>query len=72
RVGNLTLLEPSLNRQVGNDVYASKLSKYGTSGYALTRAVPDIAPEEWTQPLLEERQRQLAIRATRVWRADFH
>ncbi len=38
---------------------------------ALTREIADLAPEEWTPPLLEERQRRLAARAVDLWRADF-
>ncbi|MFN8556145.1 MAG: HNH endonuclease family protein [Dehalococcoidia bacterium] len=71
RLGNLTLLESSANRQVGNLGYEEKVAAYRKSGYALTRAIPEMAPEEWTLPLLEKRQRQLADRAVRVWRADF-
>ena len=71
RLGNLTLLEPALNRRVGNATYTEKVSAYAESAYALTRSIPDLAPEEWTFALLEERQRRLATRAVHVWRVDF-
>ena len=71
RLGNLTLLEPSLNRQVGNAPYLEKLATYERSGYALTRAILDLAPEEWTPALLDERQRRLASRAVHLWRIDY-
>ena len=71
RLGNLTLLEPPLNRQVGNANYAVKLSAYSRSIYALTRKIPEIASEQWTRDILEERQRRLAERAVHLWRADF-
>lgn len=71
RLGNLTLLEPVANRRVGNAEYAPKNLEYGRSTYAITRAIPGLAPEEWTPPLLDERQRQLASRAVHVWHSDF-
>ncbi len=71
RLGNLTLLEPAANRRVGNAAYAAKVAEYGSSAYAITRTIAEVAPEEWTLPLLDERQRRLAVRAAHVWRADF-
>ena len=71
RLGNLTLLERNLNREVGNAAYPTKRAAYEQSRYALTRAIPGLAPEAWTPALIDERQRQLAARAVRVWRADF-
>ncbi len=71
RLGNLTLLEQGANRDVGNAPYPEKIPVYGQSRYALTRAIPKIAPEEWTPELVDERQRRMAKRAVHVWRADF-
>ena len=71
RVGNLTLFERTLNRSVGNAAYPAKRDAYASSAYALTREIADLAPEEWTPALLDERQRRLAARAVRLWRADF-
>ena len=71
RLGNLTLLERKLNRNVGNAAYPAKRAAYETSAYALAREIADMAPEEWTPALLEERQRRLAARAVRLWRSDF-
>lgn len=71
RLGNLTLIERTLNRNVGNAAYPAKRTAYESSAYALTREVAGLAPEEWTPALLEERQRRLAARAVRLWRADF-
>ena len=71
RLGNLTLLERTLNRNVGNAAYPAKRAAYETSGYALAREIAEMAPEEWTPALLDERQRRLAARAVRLWRADF-
>ena len=71
RLGNLTLLEASRNRQIGNAGYGEKVAAYRESGYALTRAIAEMAPEEWTSALLEKRQRELAARAVHLWRSDF-
>ena len=60
-----------MNRDVGSGGYAVKRAAYEANGYALTRQIAELAPEEWTLPLLEERQRRLARRAARVWRVDF-
>ena len=70
-LGNLTLLESATNRRLGNAAYLEKLAAYARSGYALTRRIPEFAPEQWTPALLDQRQRQLAERAVHLWRADF-
>ena len=71
RIGNLTLLEAGLNREVGNASYAGKIGAYRKSRYALARAIPETAPEEWTLPILESRHRRLAEGAVHLWRSDF-
>ena len=71
RIGNLTLLEAGLNREVGNASYDDKVGVYRRSRYALTRTVVETAPQEWTPALLEKRQRELAARAVHIWRSDF-
>jgi hypothetical protein len=71
RLGNLALLEPSLNRAVGNAGYAEKRKAYADSRYQLTRRIAEMAPEEWTPEFLEKRQRDLADRAVHLWRSDF-
>ena len=71
RLGNMTLLESAVNREVGNAPYAEKCAAYEWSVYALTREVAEMAPDEWTFALMENRQRLLARRATQAWRSDF-
>ena len=71
RIGNATLLEPAVNRDIGGAAYVDKRPAYERSAYALTRQVAEMAPEEWTFPFVVNRQQQLAQRAVRVWRADF-
>ena len=71
RLGNLTLLEPALNRALGNALFPEKLVAYTTSRYALTKHISASHPQEWTLDQLEVRQRRLADRAVHLWRADF-
>jgi uncharacterized protein with ParB-like and HNH nuclease domain len=68
RIGNLTPLEPYLNRRVGNDLYPIKQEVYQQSVYKLTQ---NILAEEWTPNALAIRQKHLAQRATHIWRSDF-
>ena len=70
RIGNLTLLESATNRSIGNAAYLDKVVAYGRSRYALSKNIPEMAPEQWTPELLEERQRRLAARAVHLWRVD--
>ena len=71
RLGNLALIEPSLNRQIGNAPYLEKAAAYLDSNYEITRKIADQAPDEWTPARLEARQERLARRAVHLWRADF-
>ena len=57
RLGNLTLLEATANRTIGNAEYADKCAAYNKSSYVLTREIPQMAPEQWTPELVDERQR---------------
>lgn len=71
RLGNLALLEPTLNRQVGNSLLADKLRLYAQSSYSQPKAISDAGLQEWRPAALEERQRHMAQRAVHIWRADF-
>ena len=71
RLGNLTLLESTANRRVGNAAYLDKVSAYGESNYAISQGIPRMAPEVWTPEHLEARQSRLAARAVHLWRVDF-
>ena len=71
RIGNLTLLEANLNRQVGNGLLAEKRATYAGTAYGLTKDIADNAPEDWTPTALNARQQKLATRAAHLWRSDF-
>lgn len=68
RIGNLTPLEPHLNRQVGNELYPIKRTVYQQSVYTLTK---NILAEEWNPNTLATRQKHIAQRAVHIWRSDF-
>lgn len=68
RLGNLTPLESSFNRDIGQQNYQIKRDKYQQSVYTLTQR---ITAEEWTPDTLAARQRYLAQRAVHIWRSDF-
>ena len=71
RIGNTTLIESAINRDIGGATYAEKRPAYERSAYALTRQIAEMAPEEWTFAFMENRQRHLAQRAVQIWRSDF-
>lgn len=71
RLGNLTMLEARLNRQLGNGGFADKVQVYGQSGYALARKLAANPPSEWSPAAVNERQKRLAQRAAHLWRVDY-
>ncbi|MDR1276990.1 MAG: DUF262 domain-containing HNH endonuclease family protein [Candidatus Accumulibacter sp.] len=71
RLGNLSLLEPALNRQAGNGLLADKLPLYAQSAYEQTRSIAERGLQEWMPASLDERQRKMAQKACHVWRSDF-
>lgn len=70
-VGNLTLLEASINRGIANAGYAAKRLAYLTSRYMMTRALAQEFDGNWTLETMERRQSAMARRAVHVWREDF-
>jgi Protein of unknown function DUF262/Protein of unknown function (DUF1524) len=71
RLGNLTWLEPALNRRVGNGDFTTKREAYRTSAYALSRQLSDMSGEAWTPAVLDARQQRMARRAVHLWQSDF-
>jgi hypothetical protein len=71
RIGNLSLLEPGINRNIGNALLADKRSRYAASRYTLTTRLAQTAPDEWTAAAIDRRQSELAERAVHLWRSDF-
>lgn len=68
RLGNLTLLEPSLNRELGQESYLVKRAGYQRSAYEEAR---QIDADDWTPEAVAQRQQRLATAATARFRLDF-
>ncbi|MGK7902377.1 MAG: DUF262 domain-containing protein [Hormoscilla sp.] len=68
RLGNLTLLEETFNRDIGDKSYQVKREKYQQSAYTLTQNINAL---EWTADSLYNRQKDLAKRAAHIWKSDF-
>lgn len=71
RLGNLTWLEPALNRSVANADFEVKCEAYRSSRYELSRQLPDEAGDAWTPARIDARQARMARRAVHLWRSDF-
>ncbi len=71
RLGNLVLLEPSINRECQNGSFENKQVLYGHSGYATARDMGQDQHADWTPARLTQRQSHMAARAAHIWRADF-
>lgn len=68
RLGNLTPLEPGINRDIGNSGYSQKKEQYQKSAYTLSQ---QITAEDWTPNTIAARQEALARCAVYIWKADF-
>ena len=67
RLGNMTLLETSSNRDAGNKSYQEKLIIYSTSSLTMTKNLPENYTK-WNLNSIDSRQKQLANRATSIWK----
>jgi hypothetical protein len=67
RLGNLTLLEMSLNRAAGNGSYGAKKALFAQSTIGITRAIPEHY-QEWGEEQITRRQKQMAKFAKEIWR----
>lgn len=66
RIGNLTLLEKKLNREIGTLSYSEKCKWFSQSNCQLTKNLPD-SYETWNEDKLAARQRDLARAAKSIW-----
>jgi hypothetical protein len=67
RLGNMTLCEMTLNRDLGNENYAQKRDGYRSSGFRLTQKIAE-ENEQWTPERITARQKWMAKQATGIWR----
>ena len=71
RLGNLMLLEPSINRSCQNSSFEDKRAEYSRSRYTTAQAMGQVDRADWVPATLDQRQERMAQRAAHVWRADF-
>ncbi len=69
RLGNMTLLEAKLNKQLGNASFSEKRKKYKESTFAITRKVADDNAF-WNAERIAARQRWMAKQAAAIWKID--
>ncbi|HOK99507.1 MAG TPA: HNH endonuclease family protein, partial [Bacteroidales bacterium] len=69
RLGNLALLEASLNRECSNKSFNEKKEIYLKSQYEMTRKLAEKT--EWNADEIKNRQEQLARIATSIWRFPY-
>jgi hypothetical protein len=67
RLGNMTLLERALNRDIGNLSFAEKRAAYATSNFEITKKV-SAENEHWDLSRIAARQAWMASQATAIWR----
>jgi hypothetical protein len=70
RLGNMTPLETSRNRDVGNKDYNAKRAVYQHSAFKMTQAVAEHY-DSWDEQKVESRQKRMADIAAGIWRFDF-
>ena len=70
RIANMTPLETSRNRDLGNGDYPSKRQIFEQSVFQITKAVA-VHYETWDEQKIESRQKQLANVAAGIWKIDF-
>ncbi|HVL11250.1 MAG TPA: HNH endonuclease family protein, partial [Gemmata sp.] len=66
RIGNLTLLRPKDNTEVGNaDFLKAKVPVFRESPYPLTQEVANETA--WDETAIDARQKRLATMAVKIW-----
>lgn len=67
RLGNMTILNVRVNRDIGTEEYVEKRSYYEDSDYYLTKRLAE-QNEEWTPERISAWQSWMANQATAIWR----
>jgi len=68
RLGNLALLEATLNREASTRSFSEKAEIYSRSQFETTRSIRGV---EWSPSDIDTRQRQMARIATAIWNLQF-
>lgn len=69
RLGNITPLETTRNRELGNGDYTVKRAVYQQSDFEMTQAIAKHY-DTWDGKKIEARQKQLAKIAAGIWRIE--
>jgi hypothetical protein len=70
RLGNMTLLNSSVNRKVGNTSFQEKCSvAFAHSKLEITKEI--LKYSVWGPSQIEERQKNMANAACQIWRLDY-
>ena len=69
RIGNMTLLKTSTNRDIQNFSYSEKREVYRASDFQITRKISE-ENSEWTTERISARQADMARTASGVWRVS--
>lgn len=69
RLGNITVLETRLNKEVGNHSYQKKAPIYKKSAFSIAKNLPDNY-DEWDENKVNARQKHMANIASAIWRID--
>lgn len=67
RIGNMALLETTLNRDIGNAAYSAKRSAFAKSMFETTKKI-DVDNDDWTPQRVNARQNTMAKVAISIWR----
>lgn len=70
RLGNLALLEQTLNKDSGNVSYEEKKKEYLKSAFKTTSNIPSLYPQ-WNSSTINERQRDMSVCAKAIWKINF-
>lgn len=67
RIGNMTILESSINREIQNKSYEVKKLAFERSEFEVTKKI-SADNDKWDTDSINSRQNQLARKATSIWR----
>jgi hypothetical protein len=65
RLGNMTLLDPTMNNDIGNKAFAEKAAIYKSSPILVTQEIAEFS--KWGPDEIDERQAALADDALKIW-----
>ena len=67
-IGNLTLMESSLNIAAGNDSFSDKKEKYKQSNFEMVQSI--YQHTDWSKEKIQERTEKMAQEAPDIWNFD--